>query len=252
MRPTRLEPVAVREFEVHAPEWPSTLDGLRIAHVSDFHFRKWNRVTKHAQILLGSLDYDLLLATGDFGNFHRHWQHAAEMTRAFFRPFAERAPVYAVLGNHDSPLLPTASDLPINFLRNESTSIKLRGRAVYVAGIEQVQPRGGDLQRTFSNVEPNTPTILMAHYPSTSFQLSDRQAHLVLSGHTHGGQIRIPGFGCLWPNDRIPRTMSSGLHVVNENHVHVSAGIGVSLPLRMRIHCPPELTIITMRSKETR
>ncbi len=203
---------------------------------------------RHAQRLLQTLDYDLLLVTGDFGNFHRHWRHAAGMTGEFFGPIAGRAPTYAVLGNHDHPLLPTAGGLPLKFLRNESEKVPWNGTTVTVAGIEQTVPRGGDLRQTLDHGDANGPTILLAHYPSTAFQITEKNVSLVLSGHTHGGQIRLPWLGCIWPNDRIPRRMSSGLHVVNDLHIHVSAGIGVSLPLRMRINCPPEIAILTMRS----
>ena len=226
-----------------------SLAGLRIAHVSDFHFTRWTGTTRHAQHLLQTIDYDLLLVTGDFGNFHRHWPHAAEMTRKFFRPIADRAPAYAVLGNHDHPSFPTAGGLPITFLRNQAAQVPLRGTKINIAGVEQTVPRGGDLHGTLSQADANAPTILLAHYPSTAFQLVGRNVQLVLSGHTHGGQIRLPWLGCLWPNDRVPRKMASGLHVVNDVHLHVSAGLGVSLPIRIRINCPPEIAIITMHSK---
>jgi len=69
---------------------------------------------------------------------------------------------------------------------------------------------------------------------------------LVLSGHTHGGQIKLPWLGCVWPNDRIPRRLARGVHEVNGTKVHVSAGIGSSPPLPVRINCPPELSLLTL------
>jgi predicted MPP superfamily phosphohydrolase len=127
--------------------------------------------------------------------------------------------------------------------------VPLRGTPINIAGVEQTVPRGGDLHGTLAQADANAPTILLAHYPSTAFQLAGNNVQLVLSGHTHGGQIRLPWVGCIWPNDLVPRRMASGLHVVNNVHVHVSAGIGVSLPLRVRFHCPPEIAILTMHSK---
>lgn len=252
MASSRSQPVVVHELEVSAPKWPEPLAGLRVAHVSDFHFTRWTRTTRHAQELLRSLQYDLLLVTGDFGNFHRHWPHAAEMTREFFRPIADRAPTYAVLGNHDHPSFPTAGGLPLTFLRNESTQVTLHGTKLNIAGVEQTLPRGGDLNGTLARTDPKSPTILLAHYPSTVFQLAGRNVQLVLSGHTHGGQIRLPWLGCLWPNDRVPRKMANGLHLVNDIFVHISAGLGVSLPIRIRFNCPPEIAILTMRSPAER
>jgi hypothetical protein len=239
--------VVVRNLEAAPRNWPAALSGLRIAHASDFHFTRWNAVYRHAQQLLESLDYDLLLLTGDFGNFRRHWRHAVEMTRRFFDPLAGRRPAYAVLGNHDHPLFATAADLPFVLLRDESIKVPLRGTHLSLAGVEQTAPRGGELLRALSQIEDKTPTVLLAHYPSTAFRLKGRDVQLVLSGHTHGGQIRLPWLGCLWPNDHVPRAMARGLHRVHDALVHVSAGIGASLPIRVRIHCPPEISILTLR-----
>ncbi|MFH1110714.1 MAG: hypothetical protein V1790_16175, partial [Planctomycetota bacterium] len=86
----------------------------------------------------------------------------------------------------------------------------------------------------------------LAHYPSTVFRVPMGKVQLVLSGHTHGGQIRLPGLGCVWANDRIPRRMSRGLHEVAGTMIHVSPGIGVCLPIRIRVNCPAEVTVLTL------
>ena len=83
--------------------------------------------------------------------------------------------------------------------------------------------------------------------PSTVYELRPGQVQMLLSGHTHGGQIRLPGLGCIWANDRIPVGMARGLHYVNGTVLHVNAGLGVSPPIRLRLFCPPEISIITLR-----
>ena len=93
---------------------PGPLAGVRIAHVSDFHFRRWDRPTAAAQQLLLSLDYDLLVATGDFADSPMDWRRAAELTERFFAPLAERNPIYATLGNHDPPALATRKRTPLD------------------------------------------------------------------------------------------------------------------------------------------
>ena len=239
-------PVVVHEFTVPIRDWPHDLAGLQIAHVSDFHFRRWNETLQHTQNLLAALDYDLLLVTGDFGNFRRHWRHAAEMTRRFFDPLVSHAPIYAVLGNHDNPQLPTVEDLPLTFLRNHTVRVRVRGGELNLAGIEQTERRGGDLDATLAATRPDAPTVLLTHYPSTAFRVPLGRVQVVLSGHTHGGQIRLPWLGCAWPNDRIPRRLAHGLHEVDGTKVHVSTGIGASPPLPVRINCPPELSLLTL------
>jgi len=238
-------PVILRELTVGLLDWPAALEGVRIAHVSDLHLRRWNGVAQAAQELLESLDYDLLVATGDFGNFHRHWQRAVELTRRFFQPLRDRGEIFAVLGNHDDARMATAPDVPLTFLRNECRRIELRGAAFTLAGLEQSTRNSECIDAVLG--EAVAPSILLAHYPSTVFRLPEAaDISLVLSGHTHGGQIRFPGLGCLWCNDKVPRSMARGLHRVRNTAVHVSAGVGVSLPLRVRINCPPEVALLTL------
>ncbi len=222
------------------------LAGLRIAHVCDFHFRRWRRVYEAAQDMLLTLEYDLLVVTGDFGVNPLRWAKPAELTRRFFEPIAKRVPVYAVLGNHDNPAMATAPDMPLVFLRNRSVSIERAGAVFELAGVEQIDFEGEDFDAALGPSRPHKFSILLAHYPSTVFRLPAARVDLQLSGHTHGGQIRLPYLGCLWTNDRIARRMARGLHRVAGTVLHISAGIGVSRPLPVRINCPPELTILTL------
>ena len=239
--------VLVHEMSVPIVDWPEELSGLRIAHVSDLHFRRWNETLRHAQERLVDIDYDLLLVTGDFGTVRRHWQKAADLTQRFFGPLIGLSAIYAVLGNHDDPRIADAPDMPVTFLRNESKCFEFNGAALNIAGVEQNHRKAGNLGATLSSCQPGLPTILMAHYPSTVFRIPPDRVQLVLSGHTHGGQIRVPWLGCVWANDRIPRRMARGLHNVDGISIHVSAGIGASLPIPVRVYCPPEVSVLTLR-----
>ncbi|MGB2987164.1 MAG: metallophosphoesterase [Phycisphaerae bacterium] len=228
-------------------EAPPELAGLRIVHVSDFHFRSWTRVIEAAQQLLLMLDYDLLVATGDFGTIRERWIRVAEVTRRFFEPIAKRVPVYAVLGNHDHPRLASAPDMPLEFLSNRSVLIDKAGTTFELAGVDQSLPGAEDLVAALGNGRRHGFTMLLAHYPSTVFRLPPGRVDLQLSGHTHGGQIRLPRLGCLWTNDRIARRMSRGLHVVGGTVLHVNSGIGVAAPFLVRVNCLPEVTVLTLK-----
>ena len=226
------------------------LAGLRIAHVSDFHFRSWTRAAQAAQDLLLTLDFDLLVGTGDFGAKPRRWQRAANLVRRFFEPIAGRAPMFAALGNHDAPEMATASGMPLEFLRNRSVRIERSGTAFELAGLDQSRPRNEDIASTLGTGRSRDLTILLAHYPSTVYRLPPGRVDLQLSGHTHGGQIRLPWFGCVWPHDKIPRTMARGLHQVGDTFLHVNAGIGVSPPVPARINCPAEVSVAILQPAE--
>ena len=239
----------IRSIDVSIRNLAPALSGLRLVHVTDFHFRRWNRIARDAQALLKGLDYDILVATGDFGTRKRRWRSAADITRRFFDPIAERAPAYAVLGNHDHPNLALA-DTSLRFLNNESVLINRGDVVLELMGVDQSSPDSEDLEAALCDVRPSSVRILLAHYPSTVFRLPPRRVDIQLSGHTHGGQIRLPLVGCVWANDAIPTRLTRGLHAVEGMLLHVSPGIGVSPPVPIRLNCPPEISVLTLRSAD--
>jgi hypothetical protein len=231
-----------------AADWP----GIRLAHVSDCHFRRWNRMFQSAQNLLLSLDYDLLVFTGDIGTMIRFWQRAANLALRFFGPLAEHRPICAVLGNHDNPALADASILPMRFLRDEAILWQHDGVVFELAGVEQTHhSQLGHLDRALAGPKPDTFSVLLAHYPSTVFRLPPGRVDLLLCGHTHGGQIRLPRLGCLWPNDRVPRHLARGLNRIGGTYLHVNPGLGASPPLPIRLNCPAEISVLDLVPRST-
>jgi len=244
--PVNSQSVALREYTLPVVGLKPQAQGVRIAHVSDFHFRKWNAVLEQTQNMLRSLDYDLLVATGDFSTLPCRWTHAAEMCRRFFRPINPPRGTFAVLGNHDDRVLADQPDMPFTLPRNEHVRINVNGSCLVLAGVEQCVDQRGDIAAALAGAPKSAPTVLLAHYPSTVYKTPADQVCLVLSGHTHGGQIRLPILGCIWANDRIRPSRAHGLHKVHGTMLHVTAGIGVSSPLRFRYNCPPEVSLITL------
>lgn len=244
--------VVVRHIEIDLEGLPAGADGLRLLHLSDLHLRKWGRVEREVQRLLTNIEHDLLVITGDFCYRPQMHARAAELTNRLLQPVAPKHGIIAVLGNHDLPCF-TAHEVPMRFLRNDNMYVELdSGGALCLAGVEQSHHRRGEAMTALKGTPSNLPRILLTHYPSTAFELPSTSGVLVLAGHTHGGQIRIPGIGCVFNNDRIPVSMSRGLHLVNGNWLHVSAGIGASPPIPTRVFCPPEIGLITLRTRVRR
>lgn len=236
----------VRNLSVPIDSLPGELAGLRLAQVSDFHFRRWNRVFQAAQDLLLSLEYDFLLATGDFCEDPYRWTKSAGLIRRFFEPIAQRVPIYGIVGNHDHPALAAEADMPVKFLINQAVSIEHAGAVLELAGVDQSRFGSEDLDGALGSRRRHDLSILLTHYPSTIFRLPAGRVDLQLSGHTHGGQIRFPFVGCVWTADRIARRMARGLHRVGHTFLHINPGIGVSLPIPVRFLCPPEVTLLTL------
>jgi hypothetical protein len=245
-------PAVLKEVEVRLHSLPAELAGVRLAHVTDFHFSKWSPMFECARALLLESSYDLLMVTGDICHWPAKWRGAMELASRFLEPLAKRTPVFAVTGNHDHPDLPKSGDLPVTYLNNRFELVGLRDQRILVAGVEQYAADQGDLEEALGSPQEGCGcTILLAHYPSTIYRVPSGRVDLQLSGHTHGGQIRLPWFGCIWPNDAIPRSMARGLHFVDGTAIHVSAGLGASLPIRRRINCPAEVSILTLQPVES-
>ena len=137
--------------------------------------------------------------------------------------------------------------LPIRFLRNEVVVVPFGGGEFRLAGVEQNHFGGEDLIKTLPGSRQDGLEVLLAHYPSTVYRIPHGRVQLVLSGHTHGGQIRWPFFGCLWTNDALPNRLAHGLHWVNGTWLHVTSGVGVTPPVKVRINCPAELSVLTLK-----
>jgi uncharacterized protein len=249
LRIAREGPVVVTQREVALVDLPEQLCGFRIAHVSDMHFSRWDRVCECAQRLLLSLDYDAACLTGDFGDFRHLWERSLGLAERFLAPVVDRKPVYATLGNHDSRKIALEMKLAVRWLHNEGVVVGEGDAAFYLAGVDQNVAGADDVAAAVSGNKASLPMVLMAHYPSTVYRLPDDRIDLVLSGHTHGGQIRLPFIGCVWPNDAIPREMARGLHRVGRTMLHVSPGLGTSLPVRVRFLCPAEITVLKLVRK---
>jgi hypothetical protein len=165
----RIGPLIVKGLTIGLERPLPGLDGLRIAHLSDLHLKRWDRPTEAAQSALLDLEYDLLLVTGDFAAGYHDWDNAVRMIRRFFDPLKGRCPIFGVLGNHDDPCIAEADDLPLCLLRNETRRVQLPSmdsRAtceVKIAGVEQSLRGGEDLDATLGGCDASMLTILLAH-----------------------------------------------------------------------------------------
>lgn len=237
-----------RLFDVPIPGLPVELDGLRIAHLSDFHLgvpSRGARAVEAAVEWTAERRPDLVAITGDLLTHPRG--------EARLRSLVERLPqpVFAVLGNHDFAISrdpqARASNLselaPATLLRDEGVLLDMRGKHVWIAG---------RLPRK-SAADPNTLSrdadlrILLAHFPRTLDRLEPGRFDLVLAGHTHDGQITIPYPGGKVRLAHLRVRYPRGIYRAPGAVMHVSSGLGTTF-VPFRFAARPEATELVLRS----
>jgi hypothetical protein len=239
----------LKRVTLHIANLPPELDGLRIGQLSDMHlgYIHCYENTQWAVQQVMNEQPELIVVTGDFVSFHS----AISQIPDLFRPLQAPLGVYAITGNHDhwegvDEVREQAESVGIEFLINANTRLQWRGGSLWLAGIDDLWYGIPDLHATLHGIPAGAFTILLAHEPDFADVAAQRQVHVQLSGHTHGGHIDLPWLGspCL-PHHGIHYV--SGQYQVGSMHLYVSRGLG-GFPLRF--HCPPDATILTLKRRE--
>ncbi len=232
------------------PHGHEALAGLRIGFISDTHVGPFiaQADIERAANLMRSQKPDLLLLGGDYVSESTRYIPTAAAALGSLAAEVELGAV-GVLGNHDIHV--SALDVEralaaagITILRNQSHKITFNGADLWIAGIDETLLGYPDVDKTFAGIPEGSARLALWHEPEFAEQAAARGAFAQLSGHTHGGQIRIPGVGPVGlPLDGKRYTI--GRNIADGMQIYTSRGVGVFRP-PMRFNCPPEVTIITL------
>jgi predicted MPP superfamily phosphohydrolase len=235
--------VRVRNHELRSRLLPASFDGFTILQLSDLHADMSRRAMTRTGELLSELDYDLCVLTGDYrGQTFGPFEPAlAEMRRLRAKL---RGPVYGVLGNHDTILmLPELEAMGITVLLNEAVSIERGGDRIHLAGIDDAHfYRVDNIEKAASGIPANEFSVLLSHTPEIYRQAAHADFDLLLAGHTHGGQICLPGGIPVTLSAALPRSKGAGRWEHNEMIGYTSLGAGSSV-VPVRFNCAPEITL---------
>jgi uncharacterized protein len=254
--------VEVTRADVHLRNLPAAFDGLRIVQLSDIHMDEFTEpfFLRHVIDKINRLEPDAVFLTGDFvSEMPRSkvfaagaaWQCANILTELKCRP------LYAVLGNHDvtvgaEQVTEALTANGIIVLTNACLPVERGGARIWLAGLDDPLKGNPDpelaIPASIRNI-PNEPVILMCHAPDYADDLlalpAGRAVGLMLSGHTHGGQVRLPLIGALTLPE-LGRKYVEGWFRFGGLQLYVNRGIGtVGVPFRF--DCPPEITLMTLR-----
>jgi len=240
--------VELRHNTLKLAALPPCFNGFTILHISDMHV-ELNPGAMHRLLeLLQHIEYDICVLTGDYrGNtFGSYEETLLGMARVREHLCDE---VYGVLGNHDSiGMVPALEDMGIRMLLNESVAIRRADSGIYLVGIDDAHFfRADNIEKASAQVPSEAFSVLLSHTPEIFHQAAHAGFDLLLSGHTHGGQICLPGRIPIILESRLPRSMGSGPWVYRGLSGYTSVGVGSSI-VPVRFNCPPEITLHHLHS----
>jgi uncharacterized protein len=239
--------VRVMHNEVKSARLPAAFDGFTILHMSDMHVDMSVPAMQRIGELLSDLRYDLTALTGDFRG--KTFGPFDETLNGLSRLRAQlKGPVYGVLGNHDSvQMIPGLEAMGIRMLLNESEPVTRGDERIHLAGIDDAHYfRVDSIEKAAARVPDGEFSILLSHTPEIFRQAAHADFDLLLAGHTHGGQICLPGSIPLFIDAVLPRRMAAGAWHYNDMAGYTSVGAG-SCIVAVRFNCRPEITLHRLR-----
>jgi predicted MPP superfamily phosphohydrolase len=241
------ERIIVKRNDVRFAALPSLFDGYTILHISDMHADMNEAAMQHLIELVDGMPYDLCVLTGDYRGKTSGPFEAALESVARVRAHLKQ-PVYGVLGNHDTiQMVPAMEAMGIRMLLNECEVIVRRDQRIYLAGIDDAHFfRVDNIEKAALQIPNDAFSILLSHTPEIYRQAAHANFNLMLSGHTHGGQLCLPGSIPIKLEAVLPRRLGAGAWRYHNMSGYTSVGAGSSV-VAVRLNCPPEITLHCLR-----
>lgn len=242
--------LSLENVRVTLPRLPKKLDGFKIIHLSDIHHSPFTNLEhiKRTVKIANRLKPDMFILTGDYVSHEK--KYIAPVAKVLGELKAEFG-TYSCLGNHDhwtdaDVVTKRFRDAGITMLVNEGFRFEARGASVWLCGVDDHMVGKSDLPSALKGSFPDEMKLLLAHNPLVFRQAVRLGVDLTLSGHTHGGQVKIRE-----DEKRIlpRRRLSSGLHRRKGSQIYITRGIG-TVVLPVRYQCPPEISLLELRTPD--
>ncbi|HEY6292574.1 MAG TPA: metallophosphoesterase [Terriglobia bacterium] len=237
---------AVRHIRLEFADVPESFDGFRVLHLADLHIDGMDGLAEIVAERVAGLGADLCVMTGDYRfAVDGPCDEIYPRLQTILSSIDTRHGVLAILGNHDaSEIAVELENLGVRMLINEAFEISRGGASLWLLGVDDPHRYGCDeLDAACAPAPAGAFKILLAHSPEMFAQAAEAGVDLYLCGHTHAGQIRLPGIGAPLMNAACPRTYTHGRWQHGAMQGYTSAGAGCSL-LPVRYNCPPEIALI--------
>ncbi len=235
--------IRLTRHRLPVPGLPRPFAGLRLLHLSDLHADMDPRITHAIAERVRKVDYDICVLTGDYrARTYGPFEAALDGMRTIRGQLD--GPLYAVLGNHDTiRMVPGLESMGIRVLLNESVRLERDGAVLHLAGIDDAHYyQVHNLHKAAAQIPPGEVSLLLSHTPETYRHAAHAGFRAMLCGHTHGGQICLPGGIAITWDARCPRRLSAGPWSYRGMSGYTSVGSGSSVVVA-RLNCLPEIAL---------
>jgi predicted MPP superfamily phosphohydrolase len=247
---TTSEVIEVTRHNIRLKNLPLSFSGLKIVHLTDIHHSKYvsfNDVFRMVT-LANQQKPDIVVLTGDYITWSKKF---IQPVAAALKNLKARLGVYAVLGNHDfrvdaEKITFALEKAQIEVLRNTSRRIDHRGDSLWIAGVDEYSYGRSNIPKALFGIPSSQPKILLAHNPEIISQAAHHQVDFVLSGHTHGGQVKIPYLKPLNSMTQPNQGFLEGFVRNGKTQMYISRGLG-KVVVPVRIFCPPEIPVFRLQ-----
>lgn len=249
--------LVIKHQTIQISNWPSELNGLKVAVLSDIHVDNWFITEKKVRTIVertNELQPELIVILGDYmsGNGMVREEVEPQVWAPILKDLRASFGTYSVLGNHDwwydgKKVRQELEQNGIKVLDNEAMQINARNRSLWLVGLSDLWTRPQRINETVEKVPQGEPIIALAHNPDI-FPKLPQHVPLLLAGHTHGGQVRFPFIGAVVQSTDMGEHYERGHLFENNHHLFVTTGIGTSI-LPVRFGVTPEIVLLTINSE---
>ncbi|MDA2383662.1 metallophosphoesterase [Bacillus cereus] len=251
--------ISITEVKITSSKIPSSFKGYKILQISDLHNKQFGDNQDVLIQKIKSIDPDIIAITGDLIDSK---SYDAEVSMQLIREIVKKYPVYFVTGNHEqwsgkyNSLEKELKKYDVNVLRNEHVGIRKGEQEINLLGIDDPEFVTGnrdegniiidEIKKAKIEMQPDRYNVLLSHRPEFIMEYTNERLDLVLSGHAHGGQVRLPFIGGLVaPNQGVLPKYTAGLYVEQNTSMVVSRGLGNSI-IPQRILNRPEIVVVQL------
>jgi len=240
--------IKIERVKIIFANLPRAFNNTRILLITDLHIDGIEKLGERIIGIANKLDYDFCILGGDYSfQSNQDSSLAYSRTRELARQLGEKTRVFGVLGNHDKySMAEVLEQCGVEMLLNESVCLEKNGDKIYLTGLDDCHYYGADdISLADSGIRDGAFKIMVCHSPERYREIAKAGYSLHLAGHTHGGQVCLPGGQALVTYATVPRRLVKGKWMYRGMTGYTSRGVGTAV-VSVRYCCPPEMTIITL------